>query len=71
MLRRDSIDIIKVIESLESTFSMNEKKLAEYVVNNSQAICDMTAKQLAEESKTSPAAIVQKSWGSEDLKSFG
>ncbi|HAQ42225.1 MAG TPA: RpiR family transcriptional regulator [Clostridiales bacterium] len=72
MLRRDSIDIIKVIESLESTFSLNEKKLSDYVINNYHAICDMTAQQLAEESKTSPAAIVRfsKKLGFRGFKEF-
>jgi len=53
------INILLMIKSLQSTFTINEKKLSEFIINNFNSVCDMTAKDLGNASKTSPAAIIR------------
>lgn len=68
----NDIDILNVIENLKSTLSSNDKKIADYVINNTLEICEMTVQQFASESNTSPAAIIRfsKKLGYSGFKEF-
>lgn len=55
----DYINILLVIESLQSTFTLNEKRLADFIINNFNSVCNMTAQELGNVSQTSPAAIIR------------
>ncbi|KAF5043829.1 putative HTH-type transcriptional regulator YbbH [bioreactor metagenome] len=66
------MDILNVIENLKPTLSLNDKKLADYVINNRLEICEMTVQQFASVSDTSPAAIIRfsKKLGYSGFKEF-
>lgn len=53
------MSVIVRIKSMLNEFTISEKRLADYIVANTNEVCDLTALQLAELSKTSPASVVR------------